>query len=850
MIHRLIHALTVLLAVAAFGLAAHAQQPQSQARFAFVIGNDSYEGAELPTAANDAALIAELLKSAGFDVTGARNLDQETLRASYREFLEKVAAGGPDSVAFVYVSGYGMQADGENYFIPPGARIARAADLTLNGVRLTDITRSLGGLPAQARIMVFDLAYQGPFAREGQAPPPGLAIMDAGPGDLIAFNAAPGAFAPAAQPPYGAFAQALAEMAREPGSPIADVFNRVRVRVAELTKGAQVPWRESRIETPFVLFDRAANAPAPAVSQADIDVRRARPMRDAGMADAYAIALDQDTIRGYEEFIAAYPSSPYARNVRNIIAARREALTWRRTVQVNSAPAYWSYLDRYPKGPNASAARARLGRLQAATAPPARFDAIEYDVLPPSLDESSYFAGDGPGYFAPVEAPIETVYLAPTPRWWSPPPPPVYVEDSHYFLPLPEDVAPTPDWIAPPSYVVRPQRPVVVLEPDSGYSINPYVAAPIALAAGIAAGSIIYRRDRLARPGVGPGRPFLPPVAMPPRGRPLPAALQQQNLQNFQQRPRPINNQVQGRPPVGPGVQQGLRPGQQLPPQLGLRPGQQGFQPGQQGLQPGQQGLRPGQQGFQPGQQGIRPGQQGFQPGQQGVRPGQQQGLMPGQPGGQGVQRPLNPQERQRQLLMERQQQQQMQRQQQLQQQQTRQQQQRDLQTQRQQQQRDVQQQRQQQIQQQRQQQRDTQQQRQQQIQQQRQEQLQQRQQRQPQVQQQQRQQQIQQQQIQQQQQQRSQQQQQQQQQRQQQMQQQRQQQQQQIQQQRSQQLQQQQQQRQQQQMQQMQQQQQQRQQQMQQQQRQQQMQQMQQQQQRQQQQRQACGRPGLPPCR
>ncbi|MBX9757692.1 MAG: caspase family protein, partial [Beijerinckiaceae bacterium] len=236
MILRSLRALVVLLASALAVQTAFAQaQPQTQSRFAFVIGNDSYEGAELPTAANDAALVAEMLKSAGFDVSGARNLDQETLRASYREFIEKVAAAGPEAVAFVYVTGYGMQADGENYFIPPGSRIARAADLTLNGVRLTDITRSLGGLPAQARIMVFDIAYQGPFAREGQASPPGLAIMDAGPGDLIAFNASPGAIAPHGTPPYGAFAQALAEMAREPGTPIGDVFDHVRVRVAELT---------------------------------------------------------------------------------------------------------------------------------------------------------------------------------------------------------------------------------------------------------------------------------------------------------------------------------------------------------------------------------------------------------------------------------------------------------------------------------------------------------------------------------------------------------------------------------------------------------------------------------------
>ena len=69
---------------------------QSESRFAFVIGNDGYEEAPLATSANDAALVADALRTAGFDVTGARNLDLDTFRASYREFLaNNIAILGP-----------------------------------------------------------------------------------------------------------------------------------------------------------------------------------------------------------------------------------------------------------------------------------------------------------------------------------------------------------------------------------------------------------------------------------------------------------------------------------------------------------------------------------------------------------------------------------------------------------------------------------------------------------------------------------------------------------------------------------------------------------------------------------
>jgi uncharacterized caspase-like protein len=55
-------------------------------------------------------------------VAGARDLDQDTLRHAFRDFLEKASGSGPDTVAFIYLSGYGIQLEGENYFVPIDAR--------------------------------------------------------------------------------------------------------------------------------------------------------------------------------------------------------------------------------------------------------------------------------------------------------------------------------------------------------------------------------------------------------------------------------------------------------------------------------------------------------------------------------------------------------------------------------------------------------------------------------------------------------------------------------------------------------------------------------------------------------
>jgi uncharacterized caspase-like protein len=524
-------ALALIAAFSAGFQPAQAQAPAAagQARFAFVIGNDDYDDGDLPTAANDASLVADAYKTAGFEVTGARNLDQETLRSAYREFLEKVAAAGPNSVAAVYVSGYGVQSQGENYFIPPGARVQRESDLALNAVRISDLTRALSGLPSRGRIVALDIAYAPPFAEGWPSLAPGLAMIEPEADTLIAFNAAPGAVAPVAQPPYGPYAQALAEMLREPGLPIDEVFASVRARVAELTKGAQAPWTESRLSQDIVMLERGPDAPPPVVTAQRMEARRALPIAQMSAQDAYAAALDRDNIAAYEEFLAAYGDSPYAKNVRNMLATRREARTWRSTLNVNTPDAYWSYLSRYPKGPNAHEARRRLARFSAAQEPPASFVVIDYPFAPPPREEIIFLEDPRPRYFVVHEEPV--VIYAPPPRWWRPPPPPVYVEENYFFLPAPVSIVEQPVWLAPPRYVAPPPPPVWI---DERRSIVPYVAIPAALAAGIVAGKIIQNRRDERRQDAAPrdGRDgrrdaavaprqfnpqFMPPVARPAR---------------------------------------------------------------------------------------------------------------------------------------------------------------------------------------------------------------------------------------------------------------------------------------------------------------------------------------------
>jgi uncharacterized caspase-like protein len=149
---------------------------------------------------------------------------------------------------------------------------------------------------------------------------------------LIAFNATPGTAIADEPGPYGAYAQALAEMIREAGLSLADVFERTRLRVNERTKGGEIPWYASRIEASVVFFERTPDAPPRAASAEQTEALRSRPIQELDAQQAYFEALDRDTLQGYLDFLAAFPDDPMAKRVRAIVAARREPITHEGTI--------------------------------------------------------------------------------------------------------------------------------------------------------------------------------------------------------------------------------------------------------------------------------------------------------------------------------------------------------------------------------------------------------------------------------------------------------------------------------------------------------------------------------------
>ncbi len=472
--------------VAISPLEALAQSAEPNPRIALVIGNATYPDQALATTANDAGLVAQTLQAAGYDVVGARDLDEKSLRVALRDFLDKASAAGPDMQAFVYLSGRAVQYNGDNYFVPVDAHINRDADTPIDAIRLSDFTHALAQTPGRVRVVVIDGARANPYPAQGAPLAPGLALVDVEPGELIAFNAAPGTLAGDEQGPYGVYGKTLAGLMRQGGVDISAVFDQTRVLVNQQTQGALIPWDASKLDGPYFVFERAADAPPPPVLAAPDAAQQSNAPLSPD--DAYSRALARDTMDGYQAFLSAYPNSDQARRVRAILAARREAAFWRRSVNENTSHAYWTYLRTYKRGPHVADARRRLAMLSAPFDPPRDFRPMAYADLPPPPPDEGFYE-DRPVYVFDDFGP-------------PPPPPPAYYDRGY------DD----DDWrdLPPPA-------------PPGAIGVLPALAVAIPLAIGAMAYRDHGNREGLAPRGAAPPPPRQPQAAprLPANIRPV-----------------------------------------------------------------------------------------------------------------------------------------------------------------------------------------------------------------------------------------------------------------------------------------------------------------------------------------
>ncbi|MFT4116975.1 caspase family protein [Bradyrhizobium sp.] len=324
-------------------------------RVALVIGNSNYRNApQLANPENDAQSMAQFLNSAGFEVVAATDLTQDDMLRVVQDFSAKVSARGPNTVAMIYYAGHGVQLAGENYLVPVDARVATAAELVSNSVRLVDVMSTLETIPSRMRIVILDACRNNPFPSVNDAGR-GLAIVDAPNGSIVGYSTAPGAEAQDGAGGHSPYTQAFLNVAREPNVPIEQLFKRVRLQVNQSTNGTQIPWESSSLTSDFTFFgDTAVAASRAPVNTPVVQMASNLPSRSA--RQAYDYVLSEGRPEYYQEFIQMYPHDPLCDRIRWLLSNLAMSQAWHKAVLANSPLGYQTFYDSYGSSPYATSA--------------------------------------------------------------------------------------------------------------------------------------------------------------------------------------------------------------------------------------------------------------------------------------------------------------------------------------------------------------------------------------------------------------------------------------------------------------------------------------------------------------
>ena len=228
---------------------------QEGKRIALIIGNNNYALAPLRNAVNDARLMDQALKSAGFITIPDYDVTKAGLEEDLAKFMQLL---GPDDTALFYYAGHGIQIENENYLIPvdfaPDSSVIQAKYRTWP---MAPVLEGLKNRPKRA-IVILDACRTNPVAKShalegGLAQPP-----DVGQGIYFAYSTQPGHVA--ADNPDGRnswFTEALADQISQKGLELGEVFRRVRARVLSETAGKQVTWSTDTALSKFFFYPPA-----------------------------------------------------------------------------------------------------------------------------------------------------------------------------------------------------------------------------------------------------------------------------------------------------------------------------------------------------------------------------------------------------------------------------------------------------------------------------------------------------------------------------------------------------------------------------------------------------------------
>ena len=273
-------------------------------RLALIIGNAEYNSKTmlpLKNPANDAVLISESLKEAGFTTELILNADLRKMKRAVRDFAAELEKAEKGSIAAIYYSGHGFEAGGRNYLAPLNADLRDEVDAEFEALSVDWILSTIEAAHEGANIVIFDACRNTALKRSAGNATGGFTLLNSTPrGSYISFATAPGSTASDGDNLNSPYTAAIAREILVPGATLEAVFKRVRRQVVEVTDGEQVPWDHSSLTTNIVLVPAEddenqtdASAAAPSNNAIQLELQFWNDVKDSNDVSQIQAYLDR-----------------------------------------------------------------------------------------------------------------------------------------------------------------------------------------------------------------------------------------------------------------------------------------------------------------------------------------------------------------------------------------------------------------------------------------------------------------------------------------------------------------------------------------------------------------------------
>jgi len=352
------------LCLAMLTLTAHAK------RLALVMGNDNYASvSKLQKAGNDAEAMARELKAAGFTVSLHKDLNYRGMVKAIESFSDGITGG--DEVV-VFYAGHGVQIKAGSYLLPVDIEADSESQVEKTAYGLNDLTEKLSEAKPAFTLVMVDACRDNPMKVKGRSVgnARGLNALEPPKGQVVVYSASRGQQAldrlsDNDSNPNGVFTREFITRMRTPGVKIEDLMRDVQDSVESLAKTVL---HEQR---PAVYNEARGNFYFYGPTKVQI-----QQGGDEAEAQTWAAAQAANSATAYQTYLDLFPKGRYVGPAKIKLdtikqspekpVSDSEAGLWAEVKATGSREYLEAYIAQYPSGKYVVLARLELKKLDEA----------------------------------------------------------------------------------------------------------------------------------------------------------------------------------------------------------------------------------------------------------------------------------------------------------------------------------------------------------------------------------------------------------------------------------------------------------------------------------------------------